>query len=93
MIDTTSARGFDFREHINHPYILKTVSADALAATVFEPITCIVPGYIVEGLTLLAGKPEGWQKLSGTEHRLCDRNRRTSAWGRRRARRRSLSGA
>lgn len=58
MIDTTSARGFDFREHINHPYILKTVSADALATTVFEPITCIVPGYIVEGLTLLAGKPK-----------------------------------
>jgi hypothetical protein len=58
MIDTTSARGFDFREHINHPYILKTVSADALAATVFEPITRIVPGYIVEGLTLLAGKPK-----------------------------------
>ena len=32
--------------------------ADVLCATVFEPPNYAVPGYIVEGLTLLAGKPK-----------------------------------
>ena len=34
------------------------ISADVLYATVFEPPNYAVPGYIVEGLTLLAGKPK-----------------------------------
>lgn len=34
------------------------ISADVLNATVFEPPNYAVPGYIVEGLTLLAGKPK-----------------------------------
>ena len=33
-------------------------AADVLCATVFEPPNYAVPGYIVEGLTLLAGKPK-----------------------------------
>ena len=32
--------------------------ADVLCATVFEPPNYAVPGYIIEGLTLLAGKPK-----------------------------------
>lgn len=34
------------------------VTANALCATVFEPPSYVVSGYIVEGLTLLAGKPK-----------------------------------
>ena len=34
------------------------MAADVLCATVFEPPNYAVPGYIVEGLTLLAGKPK-----------------------------------
>jgi AAA domain len=40
--------------------------ADVLCATVFEPPNYAVPGYIVEGLTLLAGKPKigkSWMML------------------------------
>jgi hypothetical protein len=40
--------------------------ADELDATVFEPPNCVVPGYVVEGLTLLAGKPKigkSWMML------------------------------
>jgi hypothetical protein len=35
-----------------------TISAQALGAMQFEPIKYVVPGIIVEGLTLLAGKPK-----------------------------------
>jgi AAA domain/IclR helix-turn-helix domain len=40
--------------------------ADVLCATVFEPPNYAVPGYVVEGLTLLAGKPKigkSWMML------------------------------
>jgi predicted ATP-dependent serine protease len=34
------------------------MSADELCAKIFPPVKYVVPGYIVEGLTLLAGKPK-----------------------------------
>lgn len=42
------------------------MTANALCAEVFEPPAYVVPGYIVEGLTLLAGKPKtgkSWMML------------------------------
>jgi hypothetical protein len=40
------------------PAYLSGISAVALMATVFAPISWIVPGYVVEGMTLLAGAPK-----------------------------------
>jgi len=40
------------------PYRLSVVTAAALATTVFDPIKTAVLGYIVEGLTILAGRPK-----------------------------------
>ena len=40
--------------------------ANELNAEIFEPPAYVVPGYIVEGLTLLAGKPKigkSWMML------------------------------
>src|SRR5262245_31009919 len=34
------------------------VSAFDLCATVFEPVNFVVPGFVIEGLTLFAGKPK-----------------------------------
>ncbi|MCZ0734583.1 AAA family ATPase [Phreatobacter sp. AB_2022a] len=38
--------------------VLKTVDASSLLAMEFEPVRYVVPGYIAEGLTLLAGRPK-----------------------------------
>src|SRR5262249_50063305 len=46
----------------------KVLSATELNAMRFNPIKFVVPGYIVEGLTLLAGKPKigkSWLLLHG----------------------------
>jgi AAA domain/IclR helix-turn-helix domain len=40
------------------PINIKATGAEALATMKFEPIKYVVPGIIVEGLTLLAGKPK-----------------------------------
>ena len=51
---------------------LRTVTAADLYATQFSPIAFVIPGYIAEGLTVLAGRPKvgkSWLAL-GWERRL-----------------------
>jgi hypothetical protein len=43
---------------LKQPYRLKTITAAALATTSFQPMKCVVPNYLTEGLTILAGRPK-----------------------------------
>jgi hypothetical protein len=45
-------------QHPGRPAYLNGISAAALMAKTFAPISWIVPGYVVEGMTLLAGAPK-----------------------------------
>lgn len=45
-------------EDATRPAYMRGISAAALMAKTFAPISWIVPGYLVEGMTLLAGAPK-----------------------------------
>jgi hypothetical protein len=43
---------------VRKPFMLGTITASDLAAKHFPPITYVVPNYVVQGLTVLAGRPK-----------------------------------
>ena len=44
--------------HRDRKYRLNTITAAALSETEFPPISAVVPRYVVDGLTILAGRPK-----------------------------------
>ena len=55
------ANGHSEEEHSEKPpaeSLVQMFTAEALRTMIFDPIKYVVPGFIVEGLTLFAGKPK-----------------------------------